>query len=102
MVIIDQHVTMPLVIVKGEVPSIFGRNCLQGMKLDWLATYELQKDAPESMLSTHFAVFEETLGMLQGFNAQVYIDPAATPKFCEAKTVPYVYQAIVETELNRL
>ena len=48
------------------------------------------------------AVFEETLGTLQGFKAQVHIDSAATPKFCKARTVPYAYRAMVEAELDRL
>ena len=97
-----QQVTLPLVIVKGKGPSLFGRNWLERIKLDWPAIHKLQEDPLGSILSTHAAVFEETLGTLQGFKAQVHVDSAATPKFCKARTVPYAYRAMVEAELDRL
>ena len=37
-----------------------------------------------------------------GYNAQIQIDPAATPKFCKARTVPYAYRELVNKELDRL
>ena len=37
-----------------------------------------------------------------GYNAQIQIDPTATPKFCKARTVPYAYQELVNKELDRL
>ena len=40
--------------------------------------------------------------MLKGFQAKIYVDPSAQPKFCEARTVPYAMQMLVEKELDRL
>ena len=37
-----------------------------------------------------------------GYNAQIQIDPTATPKFCKARTVPYAYRELVNKELDRL
>ena len=62
----------------------------------------MQEDPLESILRSHAAVSEDTLGTLQGFKAQVHIDSAVAPKFCKAKTVPYVYRAMVEAELDKL
>ena len=39
---------------------------------------------------------------LKGFKAQVHIDPAVTPRFCKARTIPYAYRALVDAELDRL
>ena len=96
----DQQVTLPLVVVKGKGSSLFSRNWLERIKLDWPAIHKLQEDPLGSILSTHAPVFEETLGTLQGFKAQVHIDSAATPKFCKVRTVPYAYRAMVEAELD--
>ena len=39
-----------------------------------------------------------------GYNAQIQVDPTATPKFCKARTVPYIYayRDLVKKELDRL
>ena len=47
-------------------------------------------------------IFEGTLGTLKGFKAQVHIDPAVTPRFCKARTIPYAYRTMVDAELDRL
>ena len=98
----EQQMTLPLVIVKGKGPSLFGRNWLERIKLDWPAIHRLQEDPLENVLHKHAAVFEDTLGTLQGFKAQVRIDSAVAPKFCKARTVPYAYRAMVDAELDKL
>jgi len=47
-------------------------------------------------------VFQEGLGTLVGYQAQIQVDPTATPKFCKARTVPYAYCSLVNEELDRL
>ena len=47
-------------------------------------------------------VFEESLGTLKGFTAQVHIDPAVKPTFCKARTIPYAYREMVDAELDKL
>ena len=55
-----------------------------------------------SILALQQAIFQEGLGTLVGFYAQIQIDPLTTPKFCKARTVLYAYQALVNKELDRL
>ena len=55
-----------------------------------------------SILTQHQAIFQEGLGTLVGYYAQIQIDPSTTPKFCKARTVPYAYRALVNKELDRL
>ena len=46
--------------------------------------------------------FQEGLGTLKGFEAKLVVDRDATPKFCKARTVPYLMKEKVEEELQRL
>ena len=54
----DQQVTIPLVMVKGKGPSLFDKNWLERIKLNWLAVHKLQKDLLESFLSKHAAILK--------------------------------------------
>ena len=48
------------------------------------------------------ALFQPGLSTLHGYKAKIHVDPAATPKFCKARPIPYVLCGKVETELERL
>ena len=98
----EQQVILPLVIAKGGGQSLFGRNWLEKVKLNWPAIHQVQESPLNSILAQHQAIFQEGLGTLVGFYAQIQIDPSTTPKFCKAKTVLYAYKALVNKELDRL
>lgn len=87
----EQRVTLPLLVVKGGGPSLFGRNWLEKIKLDWPAIHKIQENPLDGILAQYQLVFQEGLGTLVGYNAQIQIDPTAMPKFCKARTVPYAY-----------
>ena len=42
------------------------------------------------------------LGTLQEYEAKIYVDPGAQPKYCKARSVPYAMRGKVEEELERL
>ena len=50
----------------------------------------------EALLSQHGKLFEDGLGTLQGYEAKLYVDPQAIPKFCKARPVPYAMRGKVE------
>ena len=58
----DQQVTLPLVVIKGKGPSLFRRNWLEKIKLDWPEIHKLQEDPVGAILRQHAIVFEESLG----------------------------------------
>ena len=72
----DQQVTLPLVVIKGKGPSLFGRNWLEKIKLDWPEIHKLQEDPVGAILRQHAIVFEESPGTLKGFTAQVHMSQA--------------------------
>ena len=75
---------------------------IEKVKLDWPAIHQVQESPMNSILAQHQAIFQEGLGTLAGYYAQIQIHPSTTPKFCKARTVPYAYRALVNKELDRL
>ena len=79
--------------------SLFGRYWLCYIHLDWQKV--LKCDITE-VLNHHSHVFKETLSTLQGYEAQLYVDPQAKPRYYKACPVPYSMQTVVEQELDCL
>ena len=98
----SQVATLPLLVVKGEGPSLFGRNWLNHIRLDWHELYNMHASPLQATLQKHAAVFQDGLGTLQGFKAKIFVEEGATPRFCKARTVPYALKDLVDKELDRL
>ena len=98
----DQHKQLPLLVVSGKGPSLLGRDWLKKITLWWKEIFQVHEDTLDQMLEEHSEVFQDGLGTLNGFQAKIYVDPSAQPKFSKARTVPYAMQTLVEEELNRL
>ena len=80
--------TLPLYVVKGDGPSLLGRNWLMEIKPP--LSYEEQIEA---LLQEHKVVFQEGLGQISKFEATSLLMPTATPKFCKARSVSFALQA---------
>ena len=98
----DQVLTLPILVVKGEGPSLLGRNWLCELKLNWHDIFWLQNEPLKQVLEKYKSVLEPGLGKVTGYKAKIIIDPTATPKYCKARTLPYFYREKVEKELDRL
>ena len=99
----QQQAQLPLIVVRGTGPSLFGRNWLANIRVNWESIYKVHvDDALAKVLTTHKKVFEEGLGKLKGYTAKIHVDPRATPRFCKARPVPYALKNMVEEELDRL
>ena len=99
----QQQARLPLVVVSGTGPSLFGRNWLAEIRLNWESINRVHIDnALAKVLMSHKMVFEEGLGKLKGYTAKIHVDPGATPRFCKARPVPYALKSMVEEELDRL
>ena len=53
---------LPLLVVKGDGPSLLGRNWLQSLQLDWKLIHRLEDSLLEDVLRGHAEAFEEKLG----------------------------------------
>ena len=94
-----QTAILPLVVVKGDGPTLLGRNWLTKIKLNWDKIHCMQNPRLHDLLSQYDELFQERLGTFKDYEAKIETDPGATPHFCKARTVPY---AKVQEELDRL
>ena len=98
-----QRVRLPLYVVKGKSPSLFGREWLRSIKLDWreiktMRTWHKAHETLENVLNCHDHNFGETLGTLKGFETSLTLKPGQHPKFYQACVVPYTLRPKVEAE----
>ena len=94
------RMVLPLLVIEGDGPTLFGRNWLAELRLNWKAIQSIQEeDEVQSLLAKYSKVFGEYLGKLRGVTAKLYVDPEARPVFCKARPVSYALQ---EQELDRL
>ena len=94
--------TLPLIVVAGNGPTLFGREWLSTIKLDWNEIHSVRNDALDSLLEKYKSIFTEELGKLKNFQAHIYVDSQVSPKFCKPRPIPYAFKSRVEDELNRL
>ena len=83
-----QTTTLPLVIVKEDGPTLWGRNWLSKMRLNWRE----KRISPglQELLSKYVELFQECLVAYKDYEVTIEVDPGAAPRFCKARTVPYV------------
>uniref|UniRef100_A0A1X7TL57 CCHC-type domain-containing protein n=1 Tax=Amphimedon queenslandica TaxID=400682 RepID=A0A1X7TL57_AMPQE len=97
-----QSVKVPLLVVVGKGPTLFGQEWLSNIKLDWKSIHKIQSDALYVLLQKYAQLFTDGLGKLMGFKANIQVDPQVSPKFHKPCPTPYAYKPLVEEELERL
>ena len=105
----NQWTSLPLLVVEGSGPSLFGRDLLAKVKLEWEKIFSVAdskfhlaqetKDCLDSLLQTHSDLFEPGLGTIK---AKLQVKTGAQPKFCKVHPVPYALKPAVEDEYNHL
>ena len=89
----EQTLTLPLLVTKGDGPTLLGRNWLEALQLDCTL---------QQVLDRNRGVFKEELGELRGTAAKIHVERDAQPQFEKARPVPFTIRKKVEQELDRL
>ena len=97
----QQERCLPLVVVAGVGPSLFGRNWLHDIQLDWSNIHQVRTPL-EQILDRYSEVFRPELGTLQGVQVKLELKPEARPVFHKPRTVPYSVKDAIEKDLDRL
>ena len=97
----EQEKTLPLIVVSGQGPFLWGRNWLAAIRLNWTQIKQVQKGL-ESVLKSHEEVFQNELGTLKDVTAQLQGKEDAVPKFHKPRPVPYALRGAIEKELEQL
>ena len=98
----QQKLSLPLVVVEGNGPCLFGRQWLEKLRLNWQSINSVRSQTLENVLDRHQDVFKSELGTLKGYKAQIIVNKDTQPRFCKARPVPYAMRKMVEEELERL
>ena len=92
---------LPIKVLKGDGPSLLGRNWLKDIKLNWRTIKKLSNNL-DSMLEEHKDVFKDELGTMKGVKAKLFVKPGSSPKFFKPRSVPHALKGAIEQELDRL
>ena len=90
-----QTVKLPIQNVKGNGPSLFGRNWLWSIQLNWWTIKMISSDI-DNVLAKHNIVFKDELGTMDWFRAKVYIksdwwiDQELNKKYCNKNSREFV------------
>ncbi|XP_064121662.1 uncharacterized protein K02A2.6-like [Macrobrachium nipponense] len=100
---------VPLYVVQGNGPALFGRDWLHFAKFDWkklavnhLHSGILKTSKLEELLRKYGDVFDGELGTAKNIKAHIRVRKDAKPIFYNARTVPHAIRDAVNAELKRL
>ena len=101
----DRSTDVPLLVVEGSGPSLFGRDCLSCVRLDWTKICnirvwgtDLQQGVASQLRTTilnHPNVFKPGRGTFKCSTTKLEMKPVVRPKFCKARPVPYALKKAV-------
>ena len=78
----SQVLILPLFAMKGQGPSLFGRNWLEKIKLNWSAIHAVtMSSALDNVLQKHQNLFHDHLGTLKQYHTQLTVAPTAQLHF---------------------
>ena len=100
----DQSADVPLLVVEGSGPPLFGRDWLSRVRLDWTNICNIrvsETDLPQggasqlrTTMQNHPNVFKPGLRTVKGITAKLEMKPDAYPKFCKARLVPMLFRKL--------
>jgi hypothetical protein len=100
----EQNQKLVLVVVKGNGPSLLGRNWLKYIHLNWHNIFSLTycSTKPLKKLLDRFEVlFSKELGTIQ-YEASLHVQPNTCAKFFKPHPVPFAIKGAIEQELHHL
>eukprot|EP00118_Oscarella_pearsei_P024262 m.302854 g.302854 ORF g.302854 m.302854 type:complete len:578 (+) comp40828_c0_seq12:43-1776(+) len=101
-----QKAELPIIVVDGSGPPLFGRNWLAEIKLDWnaLKIARITGVGPQTaeIIKGYTELFGEDLGTVKGFKASLKLKPEATPTFLKARLPPYALRDAIGKQLDLL
>ena len=91
--------------VKGDGPSLLGRDWLRFLRLDWreICSIDVTKPSKINQILGKFEnVFKPGLGTFKGITVDIDVSSQVQPKFYKARSVPFALKGKIEQELEHL
>ena len=101
-----QSKELPIYVMENEGPTLFGREWLESIRLDWplpqLGTLNVVP-ALEEVLSKHaLSVFSEGLGRTKSIQSRIQLKEGSRPRFWKARPVALACKPAVDQALREL
>ena len=100
-----QFKKLVLVVIAGDGPSLFGRNWLNHITLDWRNVFAVRATrlgALDTLMHRHQELFSEGLGTVKPYKATLQVQSGAKPRFFKPRPVPFAIKDAIGKELDRL
>ncbi|XP_054708231.1 uncharacterized protein K02A2.6-like [Uloborus diversus] len=101
----NQCEMLPLVIVKGDGASLFGKNWLSIFKLNWSEIFSVSfksESCVEALKGKYKDIFQVNDKPIKHFKAVLKMKDDFQPIFCKARPVPYAVKKAVSDEIRLL
>ena len=79
-----QTYKLVLLVVKGSGPTLFGRDLMHVIRLDWQQINSASSLGLQKLLNKQADVFQDGLGTFKGCKAQIEVELNAKPPNCKA------------------
>lgn len=98
---------LDLFIIKENLDTIFGRDWLYEIKVDWpsvkiVEISSREQNRLEILLQNYNEILDEKVGEIKNYECKLELKPDANPIFCRPRTVPFALKNRVEEEIDRL
>ncbi|XP_058023914.1 uncharacterized protein K02A2.6-like [Ahaetulla prasina] len=93
---------LPLVVVKGNLPSLLGLDWFEAFGLNVLGIHSTTAGPFEDVLQEFSDVFDGKLGEYKGKPVSFHLDPQIAPIRLKARRVPFALRQKVDLEIDRL
>lgn len=101
----SQKLNLNLYIVKENLDTIFGREWLYKINLDWNSIKTLKTSSEinlKKMFEDYKEIFDGKLGEINNYEVKLKLKPNVQPIFCRSRPVPFALKNRVESEIDRL
>ena len=92
---------LTVIVVKGASTNLLGRDWLKEIPINWQSVHAVRGTSLEALKKKHRRLFEPGLGELKGVQVRLDVDRTVPPRFCKARSLPYVFKEKVEQQLQR-
>ena len=101
---LQQSQELWLEVVTGKGPNLMGRNWLKKMKLNLAEINNVSTSKPtlESLMQKFGEIFNEELGTIKTFHAELQVREGEKPRFFKPRSIPYAVKGVIGKELDRL
>ena len=99
-----QEFQLPLLVAEGKRTSLFGRNWMERIRLNWEEILHIERkggNSLERLLKQYKTIFADGYGEMTPFKAQITLKDDVAPIFHKARPVPYSLREKVDKELDK-